>query len=109
MSGGRSKPLRSTADEDEPLPEGEPEESTEAEDEPESSEDEETTDEEPAPKPRPARPPGPTFKASTFVYFFLGFLGLYMLIDTSFRTSIACSLGMVNSSCSSGPSYTSAP
>jgi len=97
MSGG--KPLPSAAD-------------VEEEDRPESDEDEaarimrgETepaAEPEPQPPARPARPPPPAFKVSTFVYVFLGLLGLWMLIDTSARNSIACALGMVNPSCPAG-------
>jgi uncharacterized membrane protein (DUF106 family) len=77
-----AKPLPSASDADEePLPE--------------AAEEEATTEEETAPAPRPARPPPPAFKVSTFVYVFLGLLGLWMLIDTSARNSIACALGMV--------------
>jgi uncharacterized membrane protein (DUF106 family) len=46
----------------------------------------------PAPA-RPARPPAPTFKFTTFLYVFLGLLGLWMLIDQSARNSIAGLLG----------------
>jgi len=90
MSGGGT-PLPSTADEaeaEEPLPE-------------EEASEEETTeaapaDEAPKPEGRPTRPPPPAFKVSTFVYVFLGLLGLWMLIDTAARNSIACGLGMVD-------------
>ena len=58
-------------------------------------EPEETSEEEAAAAP-PKRPAGPTFKFTTFLYVFLGLLGLWMLIDTSARNSIACGLGMVN-------------
>jgi uncharacterized membrane protein (DUF106 family) len=79
-------PLRSAA------PAAEPEEF----DEPVGAapEAEETTSE-PEPTAAPARPatPRPTFKFSTMIIFFLGFLGLWMLIDTQFRNQIACSLG----------------
>jgi len=97
MSGG-GKPLPSSSPkEEEPLPE---EETAEQEEATETA----STEEESAPKAesRPARPPPAPFKVSTFIYVFLGLLGLWMLIDTSARNSIACSLGMVNASCPSG-------
>ncbi|HTT44967.1 MAG TPA: EMC3/TMCO1 family protein [Thermoplasmata archaeon] len=97
MSGSAgAKPLPSAADaEEEPLPEGTTdEEATTTEAAPES--------EEPKPEAKPARPPPPPFKVSTFIYVFLGLLGLWMLIDTTARNSIACALGMVNSNCPSG-------
>ena len=53
--------------------------------------------------PRPTRPPPPAFKVSTFLYVFLGLLGLWMLIDTAARNSIAGLLG--TSVTSSGPLY----
>jgi len=82
---GDEKPLPSgEAPDEEPLPEATGEEAT--------TEAEETA---PAPTPRPARPPAPAFKVSTFIYVFLGLLGLWMLIDTQARNSIACALGMV--------------
>jgi uncharacterized membrane protein (DUF106 family) len=52
---------------------------------------------------RPARPPPPAFKFSTFLYVFLGMLGLLMLIDTPARNQIATLLGI--SSAQSGPFY----
>ncbi len=65
----------------------------------------------PTPAPRPAAP-RPTFKISTFIIVFLGLLGLLMLIETSTRNAIACSLGTysvapASPSCSpgSGPLY----
>jgi uncharacterized membrane protein (DUF106 family) len=60
--------------------------------EPEGAEPEETAAPEAAPA-APARPPMPTFKFSTFLYVFLGLLGLWMLIDQSARNGIACLLG----------------
>jgi uncharacterized membrane protein (DUF106 family) len=57
----------------------------------------------PAPSARPARPPPPAFKVSTFLYVFLGMLGLLMLIDTPARNQIATLLGI--SSAQSGPFY----
>jgi len=85
---GNPGALPSSTDDDAaaPLPSEEPAEAPEAETAP--------ADEEP--KPKPARPPPPAFKVSTFVYVFLGLLGLWMLIDTTARNSIACALGMVN-------------
>jgi len=47
----------------------------------------------PAAPARPARPPPPPMKLSTMIYFMLGFLGLYMLIDASARNEIASLLG----------------
>jgi uncharacterized membrane protein (DUF106 family) len=63
----------------------------------------------PAAEPTPAAParpaaPRPTFKISTFVYVFLGLLGLWMLIDTMARNGIACLLGTYTPV--SGVSYT---
>jgi uncharacterized membrane protein (DUF106 family) len=52
---------------------------------------------------RPARPPAPAFKFSTFLYVFLGMLGLLMLIDTPARNQIATLLGI--SGAQSGPFY----
>ncbi len=71
-----------------------------------SQEDEEDDDEEPeepTPAPPRPRPPGPTFSLTTFVYVFLGFLGIWMLIDTTARNSIAGLLG--TSAAHSGPLY----
>jgi uncharacterized membrane protein (DUF106 family) len=51
---------------------------------------------------RPRAPPQP-FKISTFVYLFLGFLGIWMLFDQSARNSFAGALG--TSLSSSGPLY----
>jgi len=56
-----------------------------------------------AASPRPSRPPAPAFKISTFVYVFLGMLGLLMVIDTPARNQIATLLGI--SSAQSGPFY----
>ncbi len=50
-----------------------------------------------------ARPPPPAFKVSTFVYVFLGMLGLLMLIDTAARNQIAILLGV--SPAQNGPLY----
>ncbi|MGI0070986.1 MAG: EMC3/TMCO1 family protein [Thermoplasmata archaeon] len=51
----------------------------------------------------PARPAPPTFKVSTFLYVFLGMLGLLMLIDNAARNQIASLLGV--SPGQSGPLY----
>ncbi len=56
-----------------------------------------------APASTPARPPAPVFKFSTFLYVFLGFLGLWMLIDQSARNGIAGALG--TSVAHGGPLY----
>jgi uncharacterized membrane protein (DUF106 family) len=83
-----------------PVPSGGP---TPADDAPLPSrpeEEEDDEDEEPAPRPRP---PVPTFKPMTFVYVFLGLLGLWMLIDQSARNGLAGALG--TSPTSSGPLY----
>ncbi len=83
------------SDPDTPLPSEDEEE--------EAEETTETPEEEaPAPPPRP-RPPPPTFKVSTFLYVFLGLLGLWMLIEPSFRNSIAQLLG--TSPTNPGPLY----
>lgn len=86
---------------DRPLPsaeESEPEPSEE-----ETEEEAEETEEERKP---PARTPGPrpVFKISTFIYVFLGLLGLLMLFDTNTRNSIAGGLGL--SPAVPGPLYT---
>jgi len=77
---------------------------------PSDSDAAEEGDEAPAPEtaaaaPAPARPrPAPQpFKISTFIYLFLGFLGLWMLIDTTARNEIAGLLG--TSPTSPGPLY----
>lgn len=63
----------------------------------------------PATAPEPAAPASPPprrsggFKISTFILVFLGLLGLWMVIDTPFRNSLAGSLG--TSVGSSGPLY----
>jgi uncharacterized membrane protein (DUF106 family) len=96
MSGG-GKPLPSATDEsEEPLPE---EEASEAETTEAAPAEEET---EPMPAAKPARPPAPAFKVSTFVYIFLGLLGLWMLIDGTARNSLACALGMIAPQCPAG-------
>jgi uncharacterized membrane protein (DUF106 family) len=51
----------------------------------------------------PARRPPQPFKVSTFIYVFLGMLGLLMIIDTPARNSIAMLLGI--SQTQSGPLY----
>ena len=91
---GAGTPLPSEADVDEEAPpEDEAARIMRGEPEPEPE------PEEAAPLPaRPARPPPPAFKVSTFLYVFLGLLGLWMLIDMPARNSIACGLGTVNSS-----------
>ncbi len=89
------------SDEDRPLP------STPAEETPEEvADDQALAAAEEEAEPTPARPtaPRPTFKISTFVYVFLGLLGMYMLFDPTFRNSIAGALG--TSPSSSGPLYT---
>ena len=58
--------------------------------------------EEESPPPRP-RPPAPQFKFSTFLYVFLGLLGLWMLIDVQARNGIGTALGV--SVAASGPLY----
>jgi uncharacterized membrane protein (DUF106 family) len=73
---------------------------------PSGADTEEAAEEEPetaaAPAARPRPPPQP-FKVSTFVYVFLGFLGLWMLIDTTARNAIAGALG--TSGTAWGPLY----
>jgi uncharacterized membrane protein (DUF106 family) len=90
---GSGTPLPSSADSSKPLPEEEPEEeeTTETEEEGEAEEGEAAAEEKAEPKPaaRPPRPPPPPFKVSTFLYVFLGLLGLMMLFDTSLRNSLA--------------------
>ncbi len=90
------KPLPSAADVSEPLAE---------EEAPEPEAEAEAASPEPEEKPaaRPARPPPPPFKVSTFLYVFLGLLGLWMLIDSSARSSIAGLFG--TSPGSPGPLY----
>ncbi len=58
---------------------------------------------EPAAPTTPSRPPAPVFKFSTFLYVFLGFLGLWMLIDVDARNGIAGALGYGTGH--SGPLY----
>ena len=78
------------SEEDKPLPS---EEETEPES-PEEGEEEPAEEAEPAKRP-PARTaaPRPVFKISTFLYVFLGLLGLLMLFDTTTRNSLANALG----------------
>jgi len=47
-----------------------------------------------APAAPASRPAGPVFKFSTFVYVFLGLLGLLMVFDTGARNAIAGALGI---------------
>ncbi len=89
--GDESKPLPSAAPHEEEAEAWEAEASGAVPDAPEPEE----TGAEPEPS-RPA-PPRPTFKFSTFVYVFLGLLGLWMLIDTTARNGIACLLGTYSS------------
>jgi uncharacterized membrane protein (DUF106 family) len=84
---------------EEPLPSA-PKAATEPGDESEVAESEPSTEVTASPA---RRPPPPTFKLSTFLYVFLGMLGLLMLIDTSARNQIATLLGI--SSAQSGPFY----
>ena len=51
----------------------------------------------------PARRPAPAFKVSTFIYVFLGMVGLLMIIDNPARNQIAMLLG--TSLSQSGPLY----
>ncbi|HTZ62430.1 MAG TPA: EMC3/TMCO1 family protein [Thermoplasmata archaeon] len=83
---------------EEPLPSA-PLPSADADDEAE----EESAEAEATVEARPARPPVPAFKISTFVYVFLGMLGLLMLIDTPARNQIATLLGV--SPGQNGPLY----
>jgi uncharacterized membrane protein (DUF106 family) len=90
-----------------PLPSATPSDAAEEESE-ETGGDEETEEAPEEPQPAaPTGPPRPTFKVSTFVYVFLGLLGLWMLIDTQARNGIACLLGTANPICatSGGPLY----
>jgi uncharacterized membrane protein (DUF106 family) len=59
-----------------------------------SDDEEEETAAEPTPAATPSRPPPPTFKVSTFLYVFLGMLGLLMVIDTPARNGIAGLFGV---------------
>ncbi len=80
---------------DKPLP------SAEAQDDDEDEPD----DGGPVPDGPAPKPPAPTFqmKPMTYVYFLLGFLGLWMLFDTGFRNSLAGLLGTSGSD--PGPLY----
>jgi uncharacterized membrane protein (DUF106 family) len=72
----------------------------------ETAETEEATgevEEESAPEAAPRRAPTPTFRISTFIYVFLGMVGLLMIIDTPARNQIATLLGI--SGAQSGPLY----
>jgi len=60
-------------------------------------------EEAPAEKPARPRPPPPQFKFSTFLYVFLGLLGLWMLIDQTARNGIGYALGVSNAH--PGPLY----
>ena len=91
---------------DEPLPSGDDEEESSAgsEEEPLAEETRERAKAAPA-RPAPARP---TFKISTFLYVFLGLLGLLMLFDTGTRNALAGGLGTSPSNWflgGSGPLY----
>ena len=69
------------------------------------ADDDEDDDDTPEPQPTRPRPPAPTFNFSwsTFLYVFLGMLGLWMLIDSTARNQIAGLLGV--SPGSPGPLY----
>ena len=104
---GTGKPLPSAADAEDSSTESAPLEDEAArimrgETEPEEEEEEEEP-EPAAPPARPTRPPAPGFKISTFIYVFLGLLGLWMLIDQSARNSIAGLLG--TGTANTGPLY----
>jgi uncharacterized membrane protein (DUF106 family) len=71
-----------------PLPDGDEETEAEA-----PATDVPDTDAAPAPEAARPRPPAPQFKIATFIYVFLGMLGLLMIIDTSARNAIAGALG----------------
>jgi CO/xanthine dehydrogenase FAD-binding subunit len=106
---GTGKPLPSAADVEDSSTESAPLEDEAArimrgETGTEEEGEEEGEEEEPAAPPaRPARPPAPGFKISTFIYVFLGLLGLWMLIDQSARNSIAGLLG--TGTANTGPLY----
>ncbi len=74
------------------------------EEEPSSEGEETETEVAPATTPtaRP-RPPAPAFKVTTFLYIFLGFLGLWLLLDTVARNTFAGALG--TSPTKNGPLY----
>ena len=92
---------------EEPLPSTSP--AAAPADEEGDEEEEESSGTEAGAAPAPAaRPAGPTFKVSTFVYVFLGMLGLLMIIDTSARNSLAGAFGVGPNTLglpSSGPLY----
>ena len=69
----------------------------------EADEEPSAAEEAPAPAAKPSRPPAPQFRLSTFLYVFLGMLGLLMIIDLPARNSLAGLLG--TSPTSSGPLY----
>jgi uncharacterized membrane protein (DUF106 family) len=60
------------------------------------AEEEETESESDPASPTPATParPAPQFKVATFIYVFLGMLGLLMIIDTSARNGVAGFFGV---------------
>jgi uncharacterized membrane protein (DUF106 family) len=65
-----------------------------ADEEGDETEAEETEAADTAPATTPSRPPAPTFKLSTFLYVFLGMLGLLMIIDESARNAVAGAFGV---------------
>jgi uncharacterized membrane protein (DUF106 family) len=78
----------------------------------EGDEEEESSGTEAGAAPAPAaRPAGPTFKVSTFVYVFLGMLGLLMIIDTAARNGVAgfFGVGPGGKTASGGPFPTNGP
>jgi len=81
------------ADEAKPLPSSATADDGEAE-APLPSDRAEASSEKPAAPARPARPPPQPVKLSTMAYLFLGFLGLWMLIDSTARNQIAGLLGI---------------
>lgn len=86
MSGAEDRPLPSAADEDD-------------DDGPDDGDDSGPV----GPAPRPPSPPPVRFSPMTSVYLFLGFLGLWMLVDAGARNQIAGLLGTTPAS--SGPLY----
>ena len=99
------------SEDDAPLPSGTADDEEEAVRSPESAEEgEEMTRAPPAPRSTPARSgaPPPGFKISTFLYVFLGMLGILMLFDTGTRNALAGGLGISPSTWfagGSGPLY----
>ncbi len=83
-----------------PLPSAEPDDDDE---EVEAPEDAASEAPEETARPVSTAPPRPAFKLSTFLYVFLGMLGLWMLIDTNARNQIGGALG--TSPVHSGPLY----